>query len=120
MKQARTGQLIIGGGWSGDLHPVTGQPTTLADSIAGNLWVAERVLPALAGLHLLRSWATLSGTTDGAPVLGEAPGRPGFYALVTANGYTNGPLLGRLLAELIVGARPDLDIRPYALDRFAA
>ncbi len=119
MKQARTGQLIIGGGWSGALHPVTGQPTTLTDKIAGNLWVAERVLPALAGLHLLRSWATLSGTTDGAPVLGEAPGRPGFYALVTANGYTNGPLLGRLMADLIVGRQPDLDIRPYAPGRFA-
>jgi glycine/D-amino acid oxidase-like deaminating enzyme len=118
MKQARAGQLIVGGGWSGTLHRRTGRPTTLAESIEGNLWVAQHVLPALAGLHLLRAWASLSGTADGAPVLGEAPGRPGFWALVTANGYTNGPLLGRIVADRLLGRPVDLDLRPYALDRF--
>ena len=118
MKQARTGQLIIGGGWTGSLHPVTGRPTTLTTGIEGNLWVARHVLPALAGLHLLRSWVTLSGTTDGAPVLGEVPGRPGFWVLVTANGYTNGPLLGRILADRLLGRPAGIDLRPYAPDRF--
>jgi glycine/D-amino acid oxidase-like deaminating enzyme len=55
---------------------------------------------------------------DGAPLLGEIPGHPGAFIAATANGYTLGPLMGRLTAELIAGRtpRPGLDI--FTLARF--
>mgnify|MGYP000512603555 CR=1 FL=1 len=34
------------------------------------------MLPALDGLHVLRSWAAMNVNIDGAPILGEVPGVP--------------------------------------------
>jgi len=55
---------------------------------------------------------------DGAPIVGEAPGAPGFYNAVTSNGYTLAPAVGRITADLVVRGRTDMDISPYRLDRF--
>ena len=38
---------------------------------------------------------------DNNPLLGEAPGLPGFFNVVTANGYTLAPLVAQITAELI-------------------
>ncbi len=68
---------------------------------------------------MLRSWATVGVMIDGAPILGTHPGLPGLYHAVGANGYTLGPIIGRITAGLILGEEPPLDIRPFLLDRFA-
>ncbi|MDV7389784.1 hypothetical protein RZS08_00465, partial [Arthrospira platensis SPKY1] len=49
MKQATAGNLIIGGAWSAAADPATGRTRILRESLEGNLWVAERVLPGVAG-----------------------------------------------------------------------
>jgi len=118
MKQAASGHVIIGGGWTAGLDPSSGRPRVLQDSLEGNLWVARRVVPALAHLRVLRSWAAFSVDADGAPILGAVPGLPGFYLAVTTNGYTLGPTVGRLMAELVTSGRSDFDLTPYAVDRF--
>ncbi len=91
---------------------------TVRESIEGNLWVANRVLPQLAGLHVLRTWAGMNINIDGAPIVGEARGAPGFFNAVTSNGYTLAPAVARLTAQLICNGRAEMDIRPYLLDRF--
>ena len=55
---------------------------------------------------------------DGAPIIGEMPGHPGFYNVVAANGYTMGPILGHIMAELVRTGRSPLDIAPFSLSRF--
>ena len=109
----------IGGGWSAGLDAVTRRPRTLRDSIAGNLAVAQAVLPGVGGLHVLRSWATMNIDIDGAPILGEHPHSPGFFTAVGANGYTMGPLFGRVTAELILHGHASLDISRFGFARFA-
>jgi len=47
-------------------------------SVEGNLWVAQQVLPQLAGLRVLRAWAAMYVDFDGAPIIGSVPGLPGF------------------------------------------
>jgi glycine/D-amino acid oxidase-like deaminating enzyme len=103
LKQAANGNLIIGGAWTAGTDSATGYARILRTSIEGNLWVAERTLPSLAGLHLLRSWAAMNVNIDGAPLLGEVPGMPGLFIAASANGYTLGPLLGQITADCVLG-----------------
>ncbi len=116
LKQQASGGFLVGGGWFGGFDKVTGRTHALQQSIAGNLWVCGRVLPALHGLTMLRSWTGINPAIDRAPILGETPGLPGFYNTVTANGYTLGPIVGRLTADAILHGEA---IDPhYRVERF--
>jgi len=91
---------------------------TLRDSIEGNLWVAQRVIPDIGALRVIRSWATVGVMIDGAPIIGELPGVAGFFSAVGANGYTMGPIIGRIIAEMVATGESIVDIRPFRPDRF--
>jgi len=102
LKQGDGGHLLVGGGWTGSLD-ARGSPRNLRRSIEGNLWVAGRVVPALAGMHAIRAWTGLAVEVDRAPLLGEVPGIPGFFHAITSNGYTLAPIAGKLTAEAVLG-----------------
>ena len=91
-------------------------------SIEGNLWVAQRVVPKLGSLKLVRTWpGVIYLTPDGNGILGEVPGQRGFYSAVPPNsGYTAAPLCGRLLAEVMTGKPASFDISGLALERFSS
>jgi glycine/D-amino acid oxidase-like deaminating enzyme len=120
MKQLAAGQVVIGGGWpariAGD-HPAVEAP-----SLLGNLALACHLVPRVARLRLIRSWAGINTTTDGQCVLGAAPGLPGLFLAVPGDaGYTLGPLVGELAAGAVLGRRDAaFDIAPYSAARFAA
>jgi glycine/D-amino acid oxidase-like deaminating enzyme len=118
MKQMQNGNFILGGAWTAGYDAITGYPTCLRDSLEGNVWVARRVVPSLDGVHILRSWAAMNINIDGAPIVGEMPGVPGFYNTVTSNGYTLGPIMGRITSDLITRGTTDWDIRDFTLSRF--
>ena len=118
LKQAASGGLIIGGGWTAAFHEGMRLNRAERSSIEGSLWVARRVLPAVSGLHMVRCWAGMNVNIDGAPIIGEVPGVPGFYNAVTSNGYTLAPITARLVADLIVHGRTEIDITPFRIDRF--
>jgi glycine/D-amino acid oxidase-like deaminating enzyme/bacterioferritin-associated ferredoxin len=120
MKQAANGNLIIGGGWPASFDAHRERSHTRRDSIAGNLWVAQRVYPLVRQLDLIRSWGAVGVMIDGAPIVGELPDYPGFYNVVGANGYTMAPALGMLIAELITSGDTSMDLAPFAVARFAA
>jgi glycine/D-amino acid oxidase-like deaminating enzyme len=112
LKQAANGSLLIGGGWSAGLDPVHGHPRPLRENLEGNLWVAQRLIPALGAVNVVRSWAAMNIDIDGAPILGESPDVPGFFTAVTANGVTLAPAMGRHVADMVLcrSERPDLEI----------
>ncbi|KFC64540.1 FAD-dependent pyridine nucleotide-disulfide oxidoreductase [Devosia sp. LC5] len=118
MKQASNGNLIIGGAWTADTNSQTGYARVLRDSIEGNLWVAERTIPAVAGLHLLRSWAAMNINIDGAPLLGPIAGHPNAFIAATANGYTLGPIMGQITAALAAGRDAGRGLEGFTLARF--
>ncbi|MCP4319485.1 MAG: FAD-dependent oxidoreductase [Hyphomicrobiales bacterium] len=118
LKQLSTGGLVIGGAWTARYNEAQRLNQTIRESIEGNLWVANRVLPQLSGLHVIRSWAGMNVNIDGAPIIGEMPGMPGFFNAVTSNGYTLAPAVARLTADLVNLGRTDIDIEPFLIDRF--
>jgi glycine/D-amino acid oxidase-like deaminating enzyme len=116
LKQQASGGFLIGGGWFGGFDPATGRTQALRRSIEGNLSVCAQVLPVLHGLSFIRCWTGINAAIDRAPILGEAPGLPGFFNAVAANGYTLGPVIGRITADAVLG-RETVDPH-YRLERF--
>ena len=116
LKQQASGGFLVGGGWFGGFDPASGRTHNLRRNIEGNLWVCARVLPVLRSLSIVRSWTGINPAIDRAPILGEAPGLPGFFNAVAANGYTLGPMVGRITADAVLRGEP---IDPhYRLERF--
>lgn len=60
-------------------------------------------------------------TPDLLPVMGAAPRHPGLWFNFghSHQGFTLGPVAGRLLAEMIAGEAPFVDPTPYRPERFA-
>jgi D-amino-acid dehydrogenase len=60
------------------------------------------------------------GTPDSLPAIGPLPGHPNI--LIAAGhghlGLTGGPNTGRIVAAMASGERLNLDLKPYAPDRF--
>ncbi|MBS0560862.1 MAG: FAD-dependent oxidoreductase [Proteobacteria bacterium] len=102
-QQSANGSLLIGGGWFGRQDEDTGRTRNLRRSIEGNLYVCGQALPVLSKLSIIRAWTGINPNVDRAPLIGEAPGAPGFFTAVTACGYTLGPEVGRLAALAALG-----------------
>jgi glycine/D-amino acid oxidase-like deaminating enzyme len=66
-------------------------------------------------LSFVRAWTGINSSIDRAPILGEAPRLPGFFNAVSANGYTLGPIIGRITADSVRGETVDPH---YRLERF--
>ncbi len=118
LKQADAGGLIIGGAWPASLDPTSGASRVEMASIEGNAWVAAHVLPAAAHLRIVRVWAAMNINIDGAPIIGEMPGAPGFWNCVTSNGYSLAPIVARITADLMLRGRSDHPHAMFTLDRF--
>jgi sarcosine oxidase subunit beta len=83
---------------------------------------AVRVFPPLEAASVEHAWVGLyEMTPDRHPIIGEAPGVAGFYLAngFSGHGFQHAPVVGKLLAELIVGgAATTVDISSLGLDRF--
>ena len=117
LKQAKFGSLLIGGGWP-SRDDGSGRLAVDIGSLAPNLRLAMEVVPQVAGASLLRTWAGVCpGIADWRPVIGEAA--PGFFvALFPFLGFTGGPLLGKIVAQLALGEDPGRDLAPFSPVRF--
>lgn len=111
LKQAANGGCIIGGGWAAHQR-ADGNLATNPANFAGNMEIAAGVVPKIANARLLRSWtAWVNGTPDWRPIIGEAPGIPGFYlALFPWVGFSAGPMTARVIADLVLDRSPSLDL----------
>ena len=84
---------------------------------------AMRVFPPLEEASIEHSWVGLyEMTPDRHPIIGEAPGVQGLYLAngFSGHGFQHAPVVGKLLAELIVeGQATTVDISGLGLERFA-
>jgi glycine/D-amino acid oxidase-like deaminating enzyme len=90
--------------------------------LAGVSLVAEGMavaLPELRAARFARAWAgILPYTADNLPIIDRAPG---FDDVIVAAGHVfgngAGPTTGRLVADLVCGTEPTLDMTPFRADR---
>jgi len=83
---------------------------------------AVRRLPVLADLPVQSSWwGYYEVSPDWNALVGEVP-EPSRFLYATGfsgHGFQQAPAVGEYLAQLVVGARPTLDLSPLSLERFA-
>jgi glycine/D-amino acid oxidase-like deaminating enzyme len=108
LKQTRNGSIIIGGGWPAFLD-AQGRPVCNIDHLARNIALAIDVVPGLAEVELLRTWAAfVNGNASWRPIIGEAEGRPGFYlAYVPWIGFTASLATAFAVADMALGRKPE-------------
>jgi sarcosine oxidase subunit beta len=78
--------------------------------------------PVLKDLHVIRVWSGLiAGMSDGIPVLGLTEEVPGFVFCTGFSGHGFGlaPVIGRLMAELILDCQVSLPINDFCYSRFS-
>jgi D-amino-acid dehydrogenase len=80
----------------------------------------KAVIPGIAWQEAREWMGHRPAIADSIPVIGEVPGAPGAFLGFGHHhiGLTGGPKTGRLLAQLIAGRRPNIDLAPYAPSRF--
>ena len=103
------------------------QPAGL-DAPADPVWlervmeVAERRLPSLLDMGIAGGWkGHYEVTPDHNALVGESPAASRFlYATgFSGHGFLQGPAVGEIVRDLILGETPFVDITPLSVDRFA-
>ena len=126
LKQVAAGNVLVGGGWpsrfsrEGSTMRTQRRAEPVIENVMANLTLAARLVPAIGGLHLLRSWTGITGiTTDQMPLLGAVPEAPGFFVAAGGAAFTHGPTYARLVSELILDGRASVSIDLYSPARFS-
>ena len=84
--------------------------------------VAERRLPSLLDMGIAGGWkGHYEVTPDHNALVGESPAASRFlYATgFSGHGFLQGPAVGEIVRDLILGKTPFVDITPLSADRFA-
>jgi glycine/D-amino acid oxidase-like deaminating enzyme len=106
-------------------HPLTWDrhtgPAPNPAKVRRSLAELRALYPSIGALEITRSWAGyIDATPDALPVVGEA-GPPGLVLATgfTGHGFAMGPIVGRLVTELVTDGTPSLDLRAFRFSRFA-
>ncbi len=119
LKQLGGGQVVIGGGWPARDRGRLEVPGVELASLLGNVALAGRLVPSIGGLRVLRTWAGMNTTVDGASVIGPLPATDRVLMAIPGDaGYTLGPLVAQMVAELALGQTPHHDPAPFSPSRF--
>jgi glycine/D-amino acid oxidase-like deaminating enzyme len=114
LKQFANGTVLIGGGWQGIGDRERGALAVRAENLRGNVRLAAHTIPALRETRVVRAWLGVDAeTADGLPAVGAVPGVPDAWVIgAVRSGYACGPYMGKLLAQAVLGERPELPLFP--------
>ncbi|MGD9830161.1 MAG: NAD(P)/FAD-dependent oxidoreductase [Hyphomicrobiaceae bacterium] len=121
-KQTRAGTLLIGGGHRGTVDRVNevAHPDPLQLAISAR--TVTDVFPLMRDVRITRTWCGIEGMTpDHLPILGPSPSAPdAFHAFgFSAHGFALGPIVGKIMSDLIVDGDTPLPIAAFAPGRFS-
>lgn len=78
-------------------------------------------VPLMEKAEINRGWAgSYEISPDHHAILGEVPTLPGFFLAngFSGHGFQHSPAVGLVIAELILGEKPSLDVSCLSIDRF--
>ena len=115
LKQYANGTCMIGGGWQGRGSLESDKREVEHVRLLHNFTLAARVVPALRRLDIQRCWSGFESVApDALPVLGRLPGhRDVLIATGARGGYSLGPALGRVVAELATTGTASVPAEPF-------
>jgi sarcosine oxidase subunit beta len=120
-KQAQNGTVLIGGGHLG--VPDTLRETSSVDfrKLVTSARTVAGLFPVMRAAPIVRTWSGIeSRLPDGIPVIGPSSTEAdAFHAFgFSHHGFQLGPVVGRILSELVLDGGTDLPLRPFRIDRF--
>lgn len=108
--------------------PPRGEPVVSYGTAVDEGWIAEELLPAavavLPGIGdagLASSWGGLyEMTPDHHAILGPAETAPGLFLACgfSGHGFQHAPIVGKVIAELVTGRPPTVDVASLRVERF--
>lgn len=120
-KQGANGTVVIGGGYRGVADRETGTTRLNLDGMRQSARTVIEVFPHMRDVPLVRGWAGIEGfMPDQIPVIGPSRNAPAAYHAFgfCGHGFQLGPIVGRLMAELIGDGAASLPIDAFRVDRF--
>jgi len=122
LKQVDCGSVLVGGGWPGDGNLAANVKRPRYMSVVGNAQAAVRVVPSLAGVEAIRTWAGFDGRTeDQLPLLGALPGYDEILIASSCfGGYVAGPFIGKLMAQAMTGQKPEMALDAFSPRRYGS
>ncbi len=121
-KQMADGTVVIGGGYLARGDPSAETSRIDFTALRQSADTVRGLFPGLAVAPIVRCWAGFEGRMpDDIPVIGaSAAAASAFHAFgFSGHGFQLGPVVGRILADLIVDGETDLPIDAFAITRFA-
>jgi sarcosine oxidase subunit beta len=121
--QSLRGEIV--GGISMPEAPGAAREIRLTSSLAFLQTMARaitEVMPVLSAVKVVRQWAgPYDMSPDGNPLVGEAPGVPGFYVCCgfQGHGFMMAPVVARHYARALAGQTPHAFFKAWRADRFA-
>jgi len=82
--------------------------------------LTKRMMPGLNTENTTEWMGVRPSLPDSLPCIGEIPGLPGLFAAFGHSHYglSMAPMTGRVVADLVSGTSPNLDLAPYGIGRF--
>jgi len=120
-KQFANGTVVIGGGLRCTADAVAGHGEVDMLKLATSAQTVTDLFPHLGPIAINRAWAGVEGfMPDQIPVIGPSRTQPGLVHAFgfSAHGFELSPIVGQIVAELVLDGCSTLPIAPFAVDRF--
>lgn len=120
-KQMQNGTLLIGGAHMAELDFQREQTHLSWPKLAVSARTVMALFPQLKNVRIVRAWAGIEAfMPDNLPVIGKSSvAVDAWHAFgFSAHGFQLSPVVGKILAELIVDGATALPIEPFAISRF--
>jgi sarcosine oxidase subunit beta len=120
-KQFHNGTVLIGGGHQGRAEPERNRTHLNFNGLAASAASAAKLFPCLRAVQVVRCWAGIEGEMpDGIPVIGAGAAKGVYHAFgFSGHGFALGPIVGRIIADLVVTGNTDLPIGAFGINRFS-
>ncbi|WP_170546888.1 NAD(P)/FAD-dependent oxidoreductase [Ruegeria arenilitoris] len=120
-KQFENGTVLIGGGAKGFADRANNRTRLDYAKLAAACRTTAEFFPIMRKASINRMWAGLEAyMPDNLPVIGPAVNAPrAFHAFgFSAHGFQMGPVVGQVLADLVIGGQSRFNLSPFRIDRF--
>ncbi len=120
-KQMPNGTLVIGGGHRSRLDMQQERTVINYEELRISAQTVTALFPALKDVPVVRCWAGIEGMMpDHLPVISPSVKAAGiFHAFgFSAHGFQLGPVVGKIMADLVEFGRCPFPLEPFRVDRF--